>query len=161
MVQLDENKIHSRYMGEALREAKEAFNKGEVPVGAVAVLNDEIIAGAHNIKESASDPTGHAEIIALRRASEVVGSWRLEKVTFYTNLEPCIMCMGALIQARVPRLVFGALDPKGGAAGSLYSLHLDNRLNHRIEVISGVRKGESRELLQSFFGALRGHEKIA
>ena len=138
-------------MGEALREAKKAFNKGEVPVGAVAVLDDEIIAGVHNIRESASDPTGHAEIIAIRKASEAVGSWRLDKVTFYTNLEPCIMCMGALIQARVSSLVFGAFDPKGGAAGSLYNLHQDNRLNHQIEVISGVREGESRELLQSFF----------
>jgi len=148
-------------MGEALKEAKKAFSKDEVPVGAVAVLNDEIIAGAHNLRESASDPTGHAEMIALRKASEIIGSWRLDDVTFYTNLEPCIMCMGALIQARVPKLVFGAFDSKGGAAGSLYSLHLDNRLNHRIEVISGVRELESRELLQSFFRALRGHKKIA
>lgn len=147
-------------MGEALREAKKAFYKGEVPVGTVAVLRNEIIARAYNLRESSSDPTGHAEIIALRKASEVVGSWRLDKVTFYTNLEPCIMCMGALLQARVPTLVFGAFDPKGGAAGSLYSLHSDNRLNHCVEVISGVREMESRELLQSFFKGLRSSKKV-
>ncbi len=146
-------------MGEVLEEAKKAFSEREVPVGAVAVLNNEIIARAYNLRESSSDPAGHAEIIALRKASEVVGSWRLDRVTFYTNLEPCIMCMGALIQARVPRLVFGAFDPKGGAAGSLYSLHLDHRLNHRIEVTSGVREMESRELLKSFFKHLRSIKK--
>jgi tRNA(adenine34) deaminase len=148
-------------MGEALREAKKAFSKNEVPVGAVAVLNDEIIVRTHNLRETVSDPTGHAEMMALRKASESVGSWRLDKVSFYTNLEPCIMCMGALIQARVPKLVFGASDPKGGAAGSLYNLHSDCRLNHRVEVISGVREMESKELLQSFFRSLRNHKKIA
>ncbi len=146
-------------MGETLREAKKAFYKGEVPVGTVAVLRNEIIARAYNLRESSSDPTGHAEIIALRKASEVAGSWRLDNVTFYTNLEPCIMCMGALIQARVPKLVFGAFDPKGGAAGSLYSLHLDNRLNHRVGVISGVNADKSRKLLQSFFKGLRSIKK--
>ncbi len=147
------------YMELALKEAGNALAKAEVPVGAVAVLWNEIIARAYNIRESASDPTGHAEIIALRKASEVVGSWRLKDVTFYTTVEPCIMCMGALMQARVPRLVFGAFDSKGGAAGSLYSLHLDNRLNHRVEVISGVNAEKSRKLLQSFFKGLRSIKK--
>jgi tRNA(adenine34) deaminase len=147
-------------MGEALREAKKAFYKGEVPVGTVVVFRNEIIARAYNLRESSSDPTGHAEVIALRKASEAIDSWRLDDVTFYTNLEPCIMCMGALMQARVPRLVFGAFDPKGGAAGSLYSLHLDHRLNHRIEVLSEVRERESRELLQSFFKGLRSRKKV-
>ena len=144
-------------MGETLKEARLASEKGEIPVGAVVVLQDEVIASAHNLRESTADPTAHAEIIALRKASRKLGGWRLVGATLYVNLEPCIMCMGALIQARISRLVFGALDPKGGAAGSLYRLDMDERLNHRIEVISGVREGESRELLWSFFRKLRSN----
>jgi tRNA(adenine34) deaminase len=147
-------------MGEALKEAQKAFNRGEVPVGCVAVLNDKIIVRSHNMRETASDPTAHAEVIALRKASGKMRSWRLNHVLFYVTVEPCIMCMGALIQARVSKLVFGSYDPKGGAAGSLYSLHNDSRLNHRIEVISGIKERESGELLHSFFRALRGQKKI-
>ena len=132
-----------------------AFSKEEVPVGAVLVLNNEIVARGYNLREFSSDPTSHAEIVALRKAANKLNSWRLKDTTLYVNIEPCIMCMGTLLQARVARLVFGSHDPKGGAAGSLYSLHSDNRLNHCIEVISGIREKDSRELLQSFFQTRR------
>jgi len=152
---LEELELHNRFMGEALKEARMAFSKEEVPVGAVLVLNNEIVARGYNLREFSSDPTSHAEIVALRKAANKLNSWRLKDTTLYVNIEPCIMCMGTLLQARVARLVFGSHDPKGGAAGSLYSLHSDNRLNHCIEVISGIREKDSRELLQSFFQTRR------
>lgn len=142
---------HEHYMGEALAEAREAFNAGEIPIGAVVVWEGEVIARGHNAREALKDATAHAEIIVLRRAGEVLGGWRLPGCTLYVTVEPCPMCAGAIIQARLPRLVFGARDAKGGAAGSLYNLVKDERFNHRLEVIEGIRAGEAAELMQEFF----------
>jgi tRNA(adenine34) deaminase len=143
-------------MGEALDAAREALAAGEVPVGAVLVgEGGEILARACNRPIGLSDPTAHAEILALRAAAQARGNYRLPGVTLYVTIEPCIMCLGALIQARVRRLVFGAPDPKAGACVSLYRLPEDSRLNHRLEVAGGVREAECRELLQEFFKARR------
>ncbi len=144
------------YMGEALEAAREALAEGEVPVGAVVVgAGGGILARAGNRPIALSDPTGHAEVLALRQAALLAGNYRLPGVSLYVTMEPCIMCVGAMLQARVQRLVFGAADPKGGACVSLYRLPEDGRLNHRIEVVGGVRAEECRELLQEFFRGRR------
>jgi tRNA(adenine34) deaminase len=149
-----ENDCH--YMGEALAAARAGLAAGEVPVGAVVVgEGGRVLARACNQPISRHDPTAHAEVLALRQAALVAGNYRLPGVSLYVTMEPCIMCVGALIQARVRRLVFGAPDPKGGACVSLYNLPEDGRLNHRIEIVSGVREEECRELLQEFFRARR------
>lgn len=143
-------------MGEALDQAREALAAGEVPVGAVLVgEGGEVLARACNRPIGLSDPTAHAEVLALRCAAARLGNYRLPGTTVYVTIEPCVMCVGALIQARVARLVFGAPDPKGGACVSLYRLPADPRLNHRLEVTGGVREAECRELLQEFFKARR------
>ncbi len=142
---------HEKYMQLALEAAQEAYNSDEVPVGAVAVYHNDVIARSHNQRESHQDPLGHAEIAVITEASRRLGSWRLEDVTLYVTLEPCLMCMGALLQSRVPKLVFGAMDPKAGACGSLYDVSNDARLNHAIEVVSGVLAEESSQLLKKFF----------
>lgn len=139
------------YMWEALNEAGQAFAEDEVPVGAIAVVHDKIIARAHNIREKTSDPLGHAEILLLQKMAAVHGDWRFEEVTVYVTCEPCLMCAGALIQSRIARLVYGCLDPKAGACGSLYSVTEDERLNHRIETIGGVLEKECGALLTDFF----------
>jgi tRNA(adenine34) deaminase len=139
----------------ALREAEKARERGEVPVGAVAVTGGQILARAHNLREGKNDPLGHAEIYLISKASKKLKRWRLSDVTIYVTLEPCLMCMGALIQARVGRLVFGCYDPKAGACGSLYDLSGDRRLNHRIEVTSGVLASECSKILSDFFKKLR------
>ena len=144
------------YLGEALVAAREGLAAGEVPVGAVVVGEDgEILARAFNQPIARHDPTAHAEVLALRQAAARLGNYRLPGVSLYVTLEPCIMCVGAMLQARVRRLIFGAADPKAGACVSLYRLPEDNRLNHRLEVIGGVREAECRELLQEFFQARR------
>ncbi len=143
------------FMKIALREAEIALNKGEIPVGAVIVINGSIISKSHNKKESSLDPTAHAETLAIREAALKIGNWRLNEATLYVTKEPCIMCAGAILNSRLSKLVFGCPDNKGGAAISLYQLLSDNRLNHRVEVISGVLESESRELLKRFFGDLR------
>lgn len=135
----------------ALEEARKAFECGEVPVGAVIVKGGEIIARDHNRRETLGDATAHAEILALREASRRIGGWRLTDTTVYVTLEPCPMCAGALVQARVNRLVYGADDPKAGAVCSLYNLVQDERLNHRMEVTAGVLAGECGDLLKNFF----------
>lgn len=142
-------------MGVALDEARAAAEEGEVPVGAVVLVDGKIVARRHNEREATSDPTGHAEVLALRDAAEVMGSWRLETATMVVTLEPCPMCAGALWAARTPRLVFGADDPKAGATGSLYNLCADPRLSHETEVTGGVRAEECAELLSGFFDARR------
>lgn len=142
-------------MRASLAEAHKATKKREVPIGAVAVKDGRILARAHNLRESKNDPLGHAELILLSKLSRKLKSWRMLGVTVYVTLEPCLMCMGALIQARVPRLVFGALDPKAGACGSLYDLSRDGRLNHRIEVSPGLLADECGGLLTRFFKARR------
>ena len=142
-------------MGLALEEAAAALAHGDVPVGAVALLEGRPVARAHNERERRGDPTAHAEILALRQAAEVVGGWRLNGVTLVVTLEPCPMCAGALVAARVGRLVFGAVDPRAGAAGSLYNLCVDPRLNHELPVTPGVRADESAALLEAFFAERR------
>jgi len=144
------------FMGEALKEARAALAAAEVPVGAVLVGEDgEIWGRGYNRPIAAQDPTAHAEILALRAGAARRGNYRLPGTTLYVTIEPCIMCVGALLHARVRRLVFGAPDPKGGACVSLYRLPEDNRLNHRVEVIAGVREVECRTLMQEFFQAKR------
>ena len=139
------------FMRLALREAEQAFNEGEVPVGAVLVLNGEIIASAHNTRESGLDPTAHAEVIVMREAAQKIKNWRLTGATLYVTKEPCVMCSGTMINARLSRLVYGCSDSKGGAVNSLYQLLSDKRLNHQVEVVSGVLEDECAELLKSFF----------
>jgi tRNA(adenine34) deaminase len=147
---------YDRLMEEALLEANKALEKGEVPVGAVLVGPDgEILARGYNQPIFLNDPTAHAEIIVLREAGAFSGNYRLTGTTLVVTIEPCIMCMGAAINARVSGLVFGAFDSKAGAAGSIYNLAEDGRLNHRIELISGIREPECRELLQAFFRSRR------
>ena len=145
------NNVDCRFMREALAEADQAARIGEVPIGAVLVRNDQIIARAHNLRETSGDPTAHAEILALREAAETQRHWRLTGTTLYVTLEPCPMCAGALVQARVERLVYGAADPKAGATGSLMNLVQDDRLNHRVEVTSGVLATECGTILKEFF----------
>jgi len=140
-----------QYMRAALREARRAAEDDEVPVGAVIVHNDRVVGRAHNQRERLKDPTAHAEMIALTQAAAAVEDWRLEGATLYVTLEPCLMCAGGLVNARVARVVFGAPDPKAGACGSLYNVGLDSRLNHRFEVVGGVLAGECAELLLEFF----------
>lgn len=140
-----------KYMEIALQQAEEAYHKGEVPIGAVVVKDGEILAADHNRREELHDATAHAEILLIRRAGAMVGSWRLPGATLYVTLEPCPMCAGALVQARVSRLVFGARDPKAGAVCSLYSITTDPRLNHRLEVVEGILESRCALLLRDFF----------
>lgn len=144
-----------RWMRSALREAEAAAAAGEVPVGAVIVAGDRVLGKAHNQREMLRDPTAHAEILAITQAASALGTWRLERTTLYVTLEPCLMCAGAIVNARVPRVVFGARDPKAGACGSLYQVGLDTRLNHRFDVDAGVLEAECALLLQEFFRARR------
>lgn len=144
-----------QWMLAALSEAAAAAKLGEVPVGAVVVRAGEIVGRAHNRRELDQDPLAHAELLALRQAAALVGSWRLGECTLYVTLEPCAMCAGALVNSRIGRLVYGAADPKAGFCGSLGDLSSFPGLNHRFEVRSGVLAVESGELLRSFFGALR------
>ncbi len=133
-----------------------ALARGEVPVGAVVVWEGEVLAGAGNSPLGSSDPTAHAEILAIRAAAAKVGNYRLEGASLYVTLEPCLMCIGAILQARIRRLVFGAQDPKGGAVVSLYRIAEDRRLNHIVEVRGGVLEEECGELLRAFFREKRG-----
>ena len=142
-------------MREALAEAQEALAHGDVPVGAVAVWEGRIVGRGHNRREVDRDPTAHAEMIALRQAARALGGWRLTGVTLYCTLEPCPMCAGAMVQAHLDRLVYGADDPKTGAAGSVVELLRDPRLNHRVAVTRGVLAAEAQELLARFFAVLR------
>ncbi|HEX3053650.1 MAG TPA: tRNA adenosine(34) deaminase TadA [Aggregatilineaceae bacterium] len=139
----------------AVDEAKLALAHADVPIGAVAVRDGEVIARAHNRREIDGDATAHAEMLVLREASQVIGHWRLEGVTLYCTLEPCAMCAGAMVLARLPRLVFGTTDPKAGAGGSVMDLLHHPRLNHQVEVVSGLLAGECAALLVQFFAALR------
>jgi tRNA(adenine34) deaminase len=148
---VDDFDHNERFMQFALEEAEQALGWGDVPIGAVVTRGGEILARAGNQREHRQDPTAHAEILALRAASERADSWRLTGCTMWVTLEPCAMCAGALVLARVDRLVFGAADPKAGFAGSLGDLTRDPRLNHRLEVVSGVRDEEASALLRRFF----------
>ena len=148
----------AQWMAEALTEATRAEAAGEVPVGAIVVYNEAIIGRGRNSPRLLHDPTAHAEILALREAARFLGNYRLPETTLYVTVEPCLMCMGTLLHARVKRLVFGCHDPKAGAAGSLYDLARDRRLNHQIQVSVGVGAEESRQLLQQFFREKRRYE---
>jgi tRNA(adenine34) deaminase len=139
----------------ALDEARLAVEHGDVPIGAVAVRDGTVIARAHNRREADSDPTAHAELLAIRASSQVIGHWRLEGVTLYCTLEPCAMCAGAMVLARLPRLVYGAPDPKAGAGGSVMDLLSHPSLNHHVEVSGGVLADEAAALIVHFFAELR------
>jgi tRNA(adenine34) deaminase len=147
--------LDDHLMGLALSEARRCLEWGDVPVGAVVARGEDVLAAEGNQRERLADPTAHAEVLALREASKRLGTWRLEGCTLYVTLEPCAMCAGALVLARLDRLVFGGLDPKAGFAGSLGDLVRDPRLNHRLEVRGGVREEEAGALLREFFGARR------
>ncbi len=151
------NTKHIEMMEVALNEAEKAQKKGEVPIGAVLVTdNKDVLAAEHNQTITLNDPTAHAEILALRSAAAKVGNYRLLNTTLYVTVEPCPMCMGAAIHARVSRLVFGPRDPKWGAAGSLYNFAADQRFNHQPEVVEGICKVECKQLMQNFFRQKRG-----
>lgn len=143
--------LDKRFMQMAIRQAAIAEENGDVPIGAVIVHESRIIAKAYNERQQLNDPTAHAEIIALTQASEAIGSWRLHGCTIYVTLEPCPMCAGALVLARIDRLVFGTEDPKTGACGSLYNIVQDLRLNHQVQITSGVLMEDCKEQLQTFF----------
>lgn len=152
---------HDYWMTKAIAEAAKARAKDEVPIGCVIVHDGKIIARGHNLRETAQDPVAHAELIAIRKAAGKLNSWRLLNTTLYVTLEPCIMCMGAIILARIPTVVFGCHDPKGGAAGTLYDLSNDPRLNHRVELVPCVLESECSSLLSSFFAELRRRRRAA
>lgn len=143
------------YMDEALLEAKKAAREGDVPVGAVIVCNDEIIGRGHNTKEGGQTPMGHAEISAIAAAADALGQWRLSGCTLYVTMEPCPMCAGAILQARIPEVVFGAWDVKWGAAGSKVDLMKPGLFNHEVKLYGGIREKECRELLEKFFDVRR------
>jgi tRNA(adenine34) deaminase len=148
-----------RFMDAALDEARRAEELGEVPVGSVIVFEGHVIARAHNLREASQDPTAHAELIALKDAARALGTWRLSGATCYVTLEPCPMCAGALVNARVDRVVFATDDPKAGATTTLYTIGSDSRLNHRFALSSGVRRDEASQLLKRFFARIRQEQK--
>ena len=150
---------HDRWMRLALNQARIAFDQGEVPVGAVVVYNERVIGEGYNQRETLNDPTAHAEMIAITQAAESLGSWRLLDCTLYVTLEPCPMCAGAIVQARLPRVIYGTTDPKAGAVHTLYQITSDPRLNHQATVIGGVLQDECRTALQEFFARQRAAGK--
>jgi tRNA(adenine34) deaminase len=148
---------HIEFMKVAITEAEKARKMGEIPIGALLVAdNKKVLAAEHNQTITLNDPTAHAEILALRSAAAKMGNYRLLNTTLYVTVEPCPMCMGAAIHARVSRLVFGTRDPKWGAAGSLYNLAKDSRLNHQLEVVEGICEADCKKLMQDFFRSKRG-----
>ncbi|AKF03346.1 tRNA adenosine(34) deaminase TadA [Sandaracinus amylolyticus] len=153
--------VDASFMREAIAEARLAEAKGEVPVGCVIVLEGAIVGRGHNLRETMQDPTAHAEMIALRQAASTIGSWRLEHAIAYVTLEPCPMCAGALVNARVARVVYGADDPKAGATTTLYTIGSDPRLNHRFVLVPQVLGGECGALLTDFFGRIRAARRAA
>ena len=149
-----------KFMKEALKEAKKAYEKEEVPVGAVIVKNGKIIARAHNLKETKFDTTCHAEILAIKKASKKLNAWRLEDCEMYVTLEPCSMCAGALIQSRIKKVYIGTMDYKTGACGSVFNLLEDYTFNHKVECETGILKEECENILQDFFKYLRNKKKL-
>lgn len=144
-----------KFMLCAIEEAQKAKEIGEVPIGAVIVHNDEVIAAGYNIRETSQSTLSHAELIAIRQANDAVGSWRLEDCTLYVTLEPCPMCAGAIVQSRIQRVVYGAVDPKAGCAGTLMNLLQEDRFNHQVDVTNGVMETTCSRLLTTFFRTLR------
>lgn len=147
------------WMDLALVQARLASDAGEVPVGCVIVHDDKVISSTHNLRETIQDPTAHAELMALRDAAKALGTWRLSGATCFVTLEPCPMCAGALVNARIDRVVFATEDPKAGATSTLYNIGSDMRLNHRFAITTGVRKEEASDLLKKFFGEIRRKQK--
>ncbi len=156
---MEQAELDEKFMREALAEAKLAEDLGEVPIGAVIVYQGEIIGRGHNLRETSNDPTTHAEMIAIRQAAEKLGSWRLLDCTLYVTLEPCVMCMGAIILGRIPYLVYGCRDPRVGAVGSIYNLADDERFNHQPQVREGILQQECSFQLSDFFRRLREQKK--
>lgn len=149
------SEVHRLFMRMALDQARQSAAGGEVPIGAVLVQQETVLARSHNHRETWQDPTAHAEMIVIREAAKALGRWRLIDTTLFVTLEPCAMCLGATLLARIPKLVFGARDPKAGACGSVLDFASDPRLNHRIEVVGGVLEEESQQILSKFFKELR------
>ncbi len=149
------DEIDENFMRMALDEARLAPDKGEVPIGAVLVYEGEVLARAHNFKETLNDPTAHAELLVLKEAARKLERWRLTGAHLYVTMEPCSMCAGAIVQARISRLVFGVRDPKAGACGSVFNIPQEPRLNHRVEIFHGALEQEIQGLLQGFFSRLR------
>ncbi len=143
----------------ALHEAKKAHEKKEVPIGAVIVKNGQVIARAHNLKETKKDPTAHAEILVIQEAARTLETWRLDDCELYVTIEPCPMCAGAMVQSRIKKLIIGAMEPKFGAAGSIFNIVSHPKLNHKIEVIQGIMEEECSQLMQDFFQRLRQKRK--
>ncbi|OQO70810.1 tRNA-specific adenosine deaminase [Enterococcus villorum] len=154
-----ENQKHEKWMRLALEEAKKAEKIAEVPIGAIVVLNGEVIGKGYNLRETTQDATTHAEMIAIREACQTVGSWRLEEAQLYVTLEPCPMCSGAMILSRVKEVYFGAFDQKGGTAGTLMNLLEDQRFNHQAHVVGGILEAECGQILSAFFKELRTRKK--
>ena len=152
---MDEN---IKFMKEALKEAKKSYQKDEIPVGAVIVKEGKILARGHNIKETKTDPTKHAEIIAIQKASKKLQTWRLSGCTMYVTLEPCSMCAGSLIQARIDKVVIGTMDEKTGACGSVLNLLSDYKFNHTVQIETGIMQEECKTILQQFFKELRARK---
>ncbi len=144
-----------KYMAMALEEARCALDHSEVPIGAIVVFEGEVIARAHNLREGLQDPTGHAEILAIREAARKLNRWRLRGATLYVTLEPCAMCAGAAVLSRIDRIVYGCDDPKAGACGSIFDIVRDPRMNHRVELVSGVLENDCRSILKTFFADRR------
>jgi tRNA(adenine34) deaminase len=153
------NMLDEKCLAVALEEAQRAAEEGEVPVGAAMVIDGEVIAQAHNLREGLTDPTAHAEMLVLREASQRLGRWRLTGGTLYVTMEPCAMCAGAAVLARISRIVYGCRDPKAGACGSVFNIPRETQLNHRIEVIGGMLEQPCQEIIQRFFEKRR--EKVA
>ncbi|CAM3115721.1 tRNA adenosine(34) deaminase TadA [Paenibacillus sediminis] len=150
-----DNSIHEYWMREAIREAEKAQSIGEVPIGAIIVKDNEVIGRGHNLRETTHDATAHAELIAIKDASKHLSAWRLLDCRLYVTLEPCPMCAGAIVQSRIPQIVYGTTDPKAGCAGTLMNLLQEPRFNHRTEIISGILQEECSSLLTEFFRKLR------
>ncbi len=143
--------MRETFMREALEEAKKAFDLEEVPIGAVVVCDGRVIARGHNLREHLKDPTAHAEILAMRKAAEYLGGWRLHRCELYVTIEPCPMCAGAMVQARLKSVVFGAKDERAGCCGSVYNILQEPKFNHRVEIVSDVLAEECRQLMSEFF----------
>ena len=143
------------FMNIALNEAQQAMDHGEVPIGAIVVFKGEVIARAHNLREGLQDPTAHAEILAIREAARKLNRWRLTGAILYVTLEPCAMCAGAAVLSRIDRIVFGCDDPKAGACGSIFDIVRDQRMNHRVERVSGILEKDCRSILKAFFADRR------
>lgn len=152
--------IYDEYMNEAIIEAKKAYEINEIPIGAIIVYKNKIIAKAYNMRNTVKNPLAHAEIIAINQAAKYLNDWRLEDCDMYITLEPCPMCSGAIVQSRIPKVIFGARNPKAGCAGSILNILQENRLNHQVEIIEGILKDECSNLIVEFFKEFRNKKVV-